>query len=79
MQDIQSVAQYAKNALDMLAQLLEVGKDVTSLIAITSERLEAMSSQKRGPTTEEWDAQNEEIRRLQSDLHSDTDSGQQIG
>jgi hypothetical protein len=70
-QELQNIAQYAKNALDLIGQLVTAGKDITNLIGITTERLEAMSSAGRGPTAEEWEAQAAEIRSLQGDLHSD--------
>jgi hypothetical protein len=70
-QELQSIAQYARNALDAIAQALAIGRDVTNMIAITGERLDAMSSAGRGPLAEEWDAQNAEIRALQQDLHTD--------
>lgn len=69
--DIAKIAEYAKEALDAIGTLLSVGKDVTSLIEQTRERLDAMAAANRGPTDEEWAAQNKMIDELSADLDSD--------
>jgi hypothetical protein len=69
--DLQSIVDFANNALTNIGTLIQLGEDVKNLIDMTKERLDAMAAQGRGPTNEEWDAQNSMIRSLQDQLNSD--------
>lgn len=69
--DLQQLAEYANDALEAIEQAIAVGKDVMPLIQQTRERLQAMSAQGRGPSDQEWDAQNSMIEDLNDKLNSD--------
>ena len=69
--DMQQIMDYMKNALEAISALVTVGGDVLPLIEVTKERLDAMAAAGRGPTPEEWDAQNQIITDLNNRLNSD--------
>lgn len=69
--ELQKIAEYAKQALDIIEQLVAVGGDVLPLIEQTRERLQAMAAAGRGPSAEEWAAQDTMKEDLNNQLNSD--------
>lgn len=50
--------------------LIEAGANVSALFEGTSDSLKKMQQENRGPLPEEWDAMNNMIAALRSELHA---------
>lgn len=64
-----TAALFAIQALQLIPSLISAGIEIKGLVDQTRTSLEAMQAERRDPSQAEWDALNDTIKSLRTQLH----------
>lgn len=67
--DLQKIVDFATKVFGEAAALAEAGIDVAAILRNGHERVQAMSAAGRGPSPEEWEALDAQLKQYQDELH----------